>query len=380
MSGKSSILDVLYILGALLMVAGALAFLWEKLFACCVYVPGVLLYVITQFLITPQSGSFTLRRLRRQQQFGLFCMLLSAVAMAMLTWDVYRGSFTFRYAHGNAWVVLLLIGALVQLYAAWRIPREIKKESSYTTPKGLKKDSRGLNNPRLLSISAAILTAGLLAASCADQYKLLGTTNIRALEGETIYIKVYDTDDLRKMDSCKVTHGKFEFKGTMDSTVMANLFAGEQSLLPVVLENGEVRVRIDDISQQMSGSPLNDSLYSFIQKKTQIDNQMAELSQKEGRMVMDGMDFDEVVASLNAEYLMLSKQNDELITGFIKRNYNNVLGPGIFMIMTSNYTYPIMTPQIEEILTTATPYFKNHPYVSTYVKMAEENMEKLREQ
>ncbi len=231
-----------------------------------------------------------------------------------------------------------------------------------------------------LSISAALLAAGLLASSCADQYKLLGTTNIRALEGETIYIKVYDTDDLKKMDSCKVTHGKFEFKGTMDSTVMANLFAGEQSLLPVVLENGEVRVRIDDISQQMSGSPLNDSLYSFIQKKTQIDNQMAELSQKEGRMVMDGMDFDEVVARLNAEYLMLSKQNDELITGFIKRNYNNVLGPGIFMIMTSNYTYPIMTPQIEEILTSATPYFKNHPYVSTYVKMAEENMEKLREQ
>ncbi|MCD8284609.1 MAG: DUF4369 domain-containing protein [Prevotellaceae bacterium] len=231
-----------------------------------------------------------------------------------------------------------------------------------------------------LSLGAAVLAAGMLASSCADQYKLLGTTNIRALEGETIYLKVYDTDDLRKMDSCKVTHGKFEFKGTMDSTVMVNLFAGEQSLLPVVLENGEVRVRIDDISQQMSGSPLNDSLYSFIQKKTQIDNQMAELSQKEGRMVMDGMDFDDVVARLNAEYLTLSKQNDELVTGFIKRNYTNVLGPGIFMILTSSYTYPVLTPQIEEILTSAPPYFKNHPYVSTYVKMAQENMQKLREQ
>ena len=96
-------------------------------------------------------------------------------------------------------------------------------------------------------------------------------------------------------------------------------------------------------------------------------------------MVMDGMDHAEVVARLNAEYLELSARNDQLVTGFIKRNYDNVLGPGIFMIMTSGYSYPILTPQIEEILTSATPYFVNHPYVSAYVKVARETMEKMRQ-
>ncbi len=226
----------------------------------------------------------------------------------------------------------------------------------------------------------SLLGLAMVMAGCADQYRLAGTTNIHSLEGQTLYLKVYAVDDLRKMDSCRVTHGKFEFKGSMDTAVMANLFVGEQSLVPVVIESGDLRVRIDDMSQQMSGSPLNDTLYNFIRMKTQLDNRISELSQREGRMVMDGMDFDDVVRILNTEYLSLASQNDELVTSFIKRNYNNVLGPGIFMIMTSGYTYPVMTPQIEDIIVSASPYFLRHPYVSTYVRMARENMERLREQ
>ncbi len=216
-------------------------------------------------------------------------------------------------------------------------------------------------------------------SGCVDQYRLTGSSNMHALEGEMLYLKVFDVDDLRDMDSCKVTHGKFEFRGTIDSVVMANLFCGEQSIMPVVIEGGNVRVRIDDISQKVSGSPLNDSLAGFIQQKTQLDNQIAELTQKEGRMVMDGMEFDEVVSILNAEYVSLTSQNEALETDFIKRNYNNVLGPGIFMIMTSNYSYPVLTPQIEEIITSASPYFLCQPYVSSYLRMARENMEKLQE-
>ena len=32
------------------------------------------------------------------------------------------------------------------------------------------------------------------------------------------------------------------------------------------------------------------------------------------------------------------------------------------MILTSSYPYPVMTPQIEEIMAKATPYFKNDVY------------------
>jgi hypothetical protein len=94
-------------------------------------------------------------------------------------------------------------------------------------------------------------------------------------------------------------------------------------------------------------------------------------------MIMDGMDHDEILRQLNRESAQLSAENDRLVTRFITTNYNNVLGPGIFMIMTSSFKYPILNPQIDEILSQATPYFRNHPYVKEYVKAANENMEKI---
>ena len=47
------------------------------------------------------------------------------------------------------------------------------------------------------------------------------------------------------------------------------------------------------------------------------------------------------------------------------------------MILTSGYPYPILTPQIEEIMSKATPYFKNNAYVQRYMQAAHENMQQM---
>ena len=96
-------------------------------------------------------------------------------------------------------------------------------------------------------------------------------------------------------------------------------------------------------------------------------------------MIMNGIDEDQIDAELGEQARKLEIENDRLITRFIRTNYNNVLGPGVFMIMTSGFPYPILNPQIEEIISQAPPYFKNHPYVKEYLKAAESNMEKLRQ-
>ena len=43
------------------------------------------------------------------------------------------------------------------------------------------------------------------------------------------------------------------------------------------------------------------------------------------------------------------------------------------MMITSRFKYPILTPQIEEIMTKATDKFKNNPYVKDYYQTANEN-------
>ena len=225
-------------------------------------------------------------------------------------------------------------------------------------------------------LSYLLLTSLLALVSCKSQYMVKGSSNVDELEGQVLTLKVYADGELRSIDSTRVVHGRFSFGGGMDSTMLANVFLGDLSIMPIVLEEGEVSMNISETQQTATGTPLNDTLSGFIQRKTQLDARMAELPHIELQMIMDGNDHDEVMYELGKQSQQLAAENDQLITRFIRANYNNVLGPGVFMILTSSLPYPILTPQIEEILTNATPYFLGHPYVKKYIKMAEERQNK----
>ena len=68
------------------------------------------------------------------------------------------------------------------------------------------------------------------------------------------------------------------------------------------------------------------------------------------------------------------------MTRFIKDNMDNVLAPGVFMIVTSGLPYPMLNPQIEELEALGSPRFLNDAYVKDFLKMAHDNMEKLNDQ
>lgn len=227
---------------------------------------------------------------------------------------------------------------------------------------------------RLYLLPLAVL---LTISSCKNQYSVTGTSTVDDLEGKMLTLRVFADGDMQGIDSARVVHGKFKFNGNIDSTVLANVFFGKISIMPLVLEEGDVEMSINEAQQSATGTPLNDSLSAFIQRKTQIDARMAELPHLESQMVMNGTDYDEIMYELRRQSDALMEENDQLVTRFIKDNYNNVLGPGIFMVLTSSLPYPAMTPQIEEIITNATPYFLNDPYVKDYIKTAEENRKKL---
>lgn len=228
----------------------------------------------------------------------------------------------------------------------------------------------------LTAICCLLPVVCCLLLSCKSQYMVKGSSNVDDLEGKVLTLKVYVNGEMKSIDSTRVVHGRFNFGGSMDSTMLANVFLGDLSVMPIVLEEGEVKLNIGETQQTATGTPLNDTLSGFIQRKTQLDARMAELPHIESQMIMDGTDYDEIMFELGKQSKQIADENDRLITRFIRDNYNNVLGPGIFMILTNNLPYPVLTPQIEEILTHATPYFLGHPYVRQYIKEAEENQQK----
>lgn len=223
------------------------------------------------------------------------------------------------------------------------------------------------------NIYTIIAVATVLLTSCASSYNVRGTSSVSAMDGSKLYLKAVKNNDLQNIDSCEVVHGEFHFAGLLDTVRMVSLFMDDESIMPLVLEEGEVVIRIENAVQSVSGTPLNDSLYVFIDKHNQLSNRMAELSHRQSQMLLDGIEEDQIDRQLSAEANEIAAEEDQLVTKFICDNFDNVLGPGIFMMVTSQYRFPVLTPQIEDIMSKATDKFKSDPYVRDYYQAAQEN-------
>lgn len=118
----SSIENLVFRVGALAMVAGAALFLANRWVANVLFAAGVVMFAVMQLRTTYDGSNFTIARLRRQQLFGAAMLTLSAVAMTAQN----LGHTLLRY---NEWVICLLIGAVVEFYAAFRLASELDKEN-----------------------------------------------------------------------------------------------------------------------------------------------------------------------------------------------------------------------------------------------------------
>ncbi len=220
----------------------------------------------------------------------------------------------------------------------------------------------------------------LMAAltSCTDKYHVQGTSSVAILDGSKLYLKTVKDQKLEIVDSCDVIHGKFSFTGELDTTLLVNLFMDEQPLMmPLVLEPGNIVIRLDDSSRKVTGTPLNEQLYAFLDKYNQLSNRMNELMHKESQMLLSGIDEQEIANQLTGEAKQIAMEEDTLVTNFILRNSDNILGPGVFMMVTAGMEYPILTPQIEHIMSQASEAFKNDSYVKEYYKSANEIQAKM---
>jgi uncharacterized protein YeeX (DUF496 family) len=221
---------------------------------------------------------------------------------------------------------------------------------------------------------AAIIAVTLV--SCGKTYDITGTSNISMMDGQKLYLKVpkdAETGDLEKVDSCDVVHGEFAFSGRVDSTSWAGIYMDDQSLIPVVLESGGINVKINDTQSFIGGTPLNDKLYKFLHSFNQILNDAQALSSKHSQYIMDGMSEDSANAMIAAQSDKLDERVDELLMKYVSENFDNVLGPGIFlMVATTLYPQPVLSPWVEDVMSKATPAFKNNPFIKEYYAEAQQ--------
>ena len=232
-------------------------------------------------------------------------------------------------------------------------------------------------NIRLLVLA---LIAMMALASCSSEYQIKGSSSVAGLDGKMLYVKVPDGLQMVNVDSAEVIHGNFQMEGEIDTTVIGSLYMDEQSIMPLVVEKGNIQIKIDNARFLVAGTPLNDKLYEFVGKKNLLDDRAYEVERMESRLIMEGVSVDEVEKKILQERQAIIKEQDALVKGFISENYENVLGPGVFVMLCNSLPYPIVTPLIEDIMENAPASFKENQLVKEYMKVARQNMESMNAQ
>lgn len=225
-----------------------------------------------------------------------------------------------------------------------------------------------------------VLLLAVLLTSCGRKYKIEGNSSVTSLDGKMLFLKVLRGEEWIVVDSAEVIHGIFEMKGPVDSVEIATLYMDQEGIMPLVLEKGKIEITISNTQLAVKGTPLNDKLYGFINKRNDLEGKIEELERKEARMVLDGGNLEEVRGQLQQEVDTFVKEMNEYVKQFITDNFENVLGPSVFMMMCSTLPYPVMTPLIEDIMRTAPLAFKDHALVKKFLSDAKENMKLLEEQ
>lgn len=211
-------------------------------------------------------------------------------------------------------------------------------------------------------------------SSCANSFHIDGTTSVSVLDGQKLYLKMVKDTALKNIDSCDVVHGQFQFAGTTDSVRVANIILDDNNTIPVVLESGDIQVKIDNTQEAVTGTPLNDKLTKFRQKFTQLLNKSADLVHQHDQAIMNGQNMSVVNARLAAKNDELNSEMDKLVTSFVTDNMDNVLGPYVFINVCMNrYEVPMLDAWVEDIMSKATDKFKNNPQVKEYYEAAQEN-------
>ena len=121
---------IIFLAGGLLMVAGAALGLFYPALAPYVFGIGAVGFTSMQMLQRYEGTNFTIRRLRRIMLLSDVLFLVAAVLMfASLGNSLGIDHITYMQYVYHKWVPVLMIAAVLQLYATHRIDSELAKEA-----------------------------------------------------------------------------------------------------------------------------------------------------------------------------------------------------------------------------------------------------------
>lgn len=128
---------IIFILGGVLMVIGAVLFamfLFQRI-SCWIMLVGAILFAAMQYEQKYLGSDIVVRRLRRIMMVSAVCLVAAGLFMVedayhflkpIVTSNLNNNQLYLKVFHHN-WVVLLLIGAILEIYSTQRLNSELKQ-------------------------------------------------------------------------------------------------------------------------------------------------------------------------------------------------------------------------------------------------------------
>lgn len=215
-----------------------------------------------------------------------------------------------------------------------------------------------------------LAVAGILLTSCSKDYNIEGKTSVSCLDGRMFYLRTFD-EECNVIDSAEIVHGHFNMKGKLDSTTLAMAFMDNRFLMPVVLEDGKIKIDISLEKMTVAGTPLNDLMYSFFDQKRNYEKKFNDIDIKITRMIMDGHTVAEARMAVSDDCDSLANSYDSMIESFITSNFENVLSKCIFLMLYGHNLSPEKLASMKKILEQAPDHFRNDLQIKEYTAIAE---------
>ncbi|MBQ4294061.1 MAG: DUF4369 domain-containing protein [Prevotella sp.] len=224
-------------------------------------------------------------------------------------------------------------------------------------------------NKNLQILTLLFTVVGL--SSCLNSYNIDGSADHSGLDNSKVYLRIAKNDQLKEVDSTEVVHGKFGFSGTTDSTRVAYLVS-DGFIIPLVLEGGDITVKVNKDRKSWGGTTLNDKLYKFFSTHDSLTMKLDDLEHEYTLAFMDGEDMrNDVIPRLSRRHQEIIACMDSLFTESVTENFDNILGPFIFMVYAQGQRFPEMSPWVVDIMSKASDKFKNDPDVKRYIDEAQ---------
>lgn len=183
-----------------------------------------------------------------------------------------------------------------------------------------------------LLLLAAISTSLALAQQKQSSYVVEGLLPDSASQGKMIYMTRYD--DNQRLDSAKVTDGKFRFAGTIATPTFSRISAGRK-YCNLILEKGMITADMEK-THWASGSPMNDALRAETQAAEKL---IQELREKQKQIEEQVSDKEERMKQFKELYQgkyrpLLMKRNMD----FFRQHNNDAIGEYLLRNIASEAT------------------------------------------